>query len=479
MRRRLRGAGRAGRWLPVAVAALPLFFGGIAPVRADLLETPPRAQAQSHPRTLDLARAYRRMLLNAPELHAARAARAAGREAKDIARAGLLPRASVNYRRSRTRLAEEVTQSGSPGERVTVKDAFSGRRTDVSIEQPLFDYSAISAYRMGRTQSEHAEVQYRLETQQVALGMIDIYLNAVLARETLALARQQLRVYEDMLRGNERMMAQGEGTRIDVLETRTQAGATRSGLLAQENELADRLRELSAIVGEPVEAAQLLGIDLEEARIPLGEADLDGLLSDALRQNPELQATRLAVKYNDLAVEREKGQFLAKVSVYAAHERVASDTINNKGRDYKANTVGLSASLPLFSGGGSYYTVRQSRERLEQARHELDHAVETARTMLEKYFRVCASSEERVRTLRQNVADSVGLVEAMRWSVAGGERTNTDALHAERQAYQARLELLRTCVEWFQAYAKMRFYAGRFSEEDVLALNRQLAVEMR
>ncbi|WP_288639752.1 TolC family protein, partial [uncultured Comamonas sp.] len=103
----------------------------------------------------------------------------------------------------------------------------------------------------------------------------------------------------------------------------------------------------------------------------------------------------------------------------------------------------------------------------------------TTITTLEQYYRVFSTSAERIRTLRQNVSDATALVDAMRKSVAGGERTNTDALHAERQSYQARQALLRTYVEWFQAYAKLQFYAGRFSEEDVLVLNRHLLTEVR
>jgi len=82
-----------------------------------------------------------------------------------------------------------------------------------------------------------------------------------------------------------------------------------------------------------------------------------------------------------------------------------------------------------------------------------------------------------VQTLRQNVSDAAALVDAMRRSVAGGERTNTDALHAERGAYQARQALLQTYVEWLQSWARLQFYAGRFSEDDVLLLNRKLAGE--
>lgn len=433
----------------------------------------PAAASPARAASLDLVQAYERMLLNDPQVHAARAARDAG----NIARAALLPQASINYLRNRTRQTEyyDTTSAG----RQTVDDRYYGRRAGLTIEQTLFDYSAISTYRMGKTQAEYAEVQYRLQFQQEAVALIDAYLNAVLARDSLALARHQLRIYQDMLRDNERMMAEGEGTRIDILETRTQVGATESELVTYENDLANRLRELSALLGSPVQAHELMAIDLEALLPPLADDDLATLLADARQQNPEVQAARLAVRYNDLTVEREKGQFMPRVSLYASHERVVSDTVNNQGRDYKTNTIGLQVSIPLFSGGSSYYSTRQATNRLVQSRYELERTANTTTTTLEQYYRVFHTSPGRVRTLRRNVADATALVQAMRKSVAGGERTNTDALQAERQSYQAQQSLLRTYVEWFQAYAKLQFYAGRFSEDDVLVLNRHLLAQVR
>ncbi|WP_437610128.1 TolC family outer membrane protein [Erwinia sp. V71] len=474
---------RLGAAKPICRSVLVLLTSlAITPLAlADFL-TPSSLSAQQESRTallpgdaptMNLVQAYERMLLNDPQVQAARAARDAGRDAGNIARAALLPQASINYLRNRTRLAEKVAISGSD-QSLTVKDKFYGQRRGVTIEQTLFDYSAISTYRMGETQAEYADLQYRLQFQQEAVALIDAYLNALLARDSLQLARYQLRVYQDMLRGNERMMAQGEGTRIDILETRTQIGATEAELVNYENELADRLRELAMLLGEPLHQQQLMAINLKTGLLPLHNADLKTLLADAQQQNPEVQAARLGVRYNDLTIEREKGQFMPRVSAYASYEHIESDNINNKGRNYDSNTIGLQVTVPLFNGGSSYYATRQAVNRREQARFELDHATSNTATMLEKYWRVCTTSGRRIQTLRQNAADSSELVQAMRRSVSGGERTNTDALNAERQAYQARLELLRSYVEWFQGYAKLQFYAGRFSEDDVLVLNRQL-----
>lgn len=456
----------------------------VSPLHQLQMASPPQGVGQastalaSQSPSLDLVQAYERMLLNDPQVRAASAALAAGRDAGNIARAALLPQASINYLRNRTNQTEYYDSTTAAG-RQSIEDSFYGRRAGLTIEQTLFDYSAISTYRMGKTQAEYAEVQYRLQLQQQAVALIDAYLNALLARDSLELARHQLRAYQDMLRGNERMMAQGEGTRIDILETRSQVSATQSELVGYENDLADRLRELSALLGQPVHAGELLAIDQQAMLAPLPDGELERLLADSREQNPEVQAARLAVRYNDLTVEREKGQFMPRVSLYAAHERIVSDTVNNRGRDYKTNTIGLQVTIPLFSGGSSYYSTRQAYNRLEQVRYELEHTASTTITTLEQYYRVFSTSAERIRTLRQNVSDATALVDAMRKSVAGGERTNTDALQAERQSYQARQALLRTYVEWFQAYAKLQFYAGRFSEEDVLVLNRHLLTEVR
>ena len=456
----------------------------VSPLHQLQMASPPQGVGQastalaSQSPSLDLVQAYERMLLNDPQVLSARAARDAGRDSGNIARAALLPQASINYLRNRTNQTEYYDSTTAAG-RQSIEDSFYGRRAGLTIEQTLFDYSAISTYRMGKTQAEYAEVQYRLQLQQQAVALIDAYLNALLARDSLDLARHQLRAYQDMLRGNERMMAQGEGTRIDILETRSQVSATQSELVGYENDLADRLRELSALLGQPVHAGELLAIDQQAMLAPLPDGELERLLADSREQNPEVQAARLAVRYNDLTVEREKGQFMPRVSLYAAHERIVSDTANNRGRDYKTNTIGLQVTIPLFSGGSSYYSTRQAYNRLEQVRYELEHTASTTITTLEQYYRVFSTSAERIRTLRQNVSDATALVDAMRKSVAGGERTNTDALHAERQSYQARQALLRTYVEWFQAYAKLQFYAGRFSEEDVLVLNRHLLTEVR
>lgn len=464
----------AGGWSSVAQAEFvprnPPDFA--PPLPEQIMAQVPVDEVLNGEVSVDLVRAYESMLLNNPKIHAAKAARDAGLNEKNIARAALLPKVSINYIRNRTERSERVEQSSPLGLDNTIQDQFFGERTNLSVEQVLFDYSAISTYRMGKLRAEYAEVEYRLQLQQQAISLIDAYLNAVLARDLLRLTHHQLRTYQNTLNDNEIALAQGEGTRIDILETSAQLGTIRAQLVDYENGLADAIKELSMLLGEEIKASQLMSIDLYSEQLPLQDIDKKLLLIDASKQNPEIQAARLAVYYNELSIQRVKGQFMPRISLFATHDLADSDNANNSGRNYSGRTIGLQVSIPIFSGGSSYYSKQQAQNQLERAHYDLDDKSNGIEFLVEKYYRTCITSMERIHMLRQSATDGSELVAALRKSVIGGERTNSDLLNAENQTYQARRNLLRAIVELFQAYPKVQFYAGRFSEDDVLALNK-------
>ncbi|WP_458129924.1 TolC family outer membrane protein [Pseudomonas sp. Z2-11] len=414
------------------------------------------------------------MLLNNPKTYAAKASRDAGLNEKNIARAALLPKVSINYIRNRTERSERVEQSNPLNRDHTVQDRFFGKRAGLNIEQVLFDYSAISTYRMGKVRAEYAEIEYRLQLQQQAISLIDAYLNVILARDLLKMTRHQQLTYQDILHDNKTVLARGEGTRIDILETRAQLGTIRAQLVDYDNQLADALKELSTLLGERVQASQLMSIDLYAEQLFLQGVDIKTLQSDAFEQNPDVQAARLTIHHNELSIQQARAGFMPRVLLFATHDRIDSDSTINSGRNYNSNTIGLQVSVPIFSGGSSHYATRRAHNQLERARYDLDDKSNNIEFLLEKHYRTCITSMERIHLLRQSATDGFDLVAALRKSVIGGERTNSDVLDAENQTYQARRDLLRAVVQLFQAYPKVQFYAGRFSEDDVLVLNNKM-----
>lgn len=299
--------------------------------------------------TLGLTQAYERMLLNDQRVREASAERAAARDAGNIVHAALQPQASINYLRNCTSQIEYY-DSTTAGQQ-SVDHRYFGRRARLTIEQTLFDYSAISAYRMGKTQAEYAEVRCRLQLQQQAVALIDAYLNALLARDSLDLARHQLRACQNMLRGNERMMAQGEGARIDISGNPQLGERHAVGAGELRERLGGSVARIDRAAGAPGSRRRAAGhrsaghawpaarrrAGAAAGRFPRAESGGSGRAPGSALQRPHGGA--------------REGPVRPRVLLYAAQESIVSDTVNNRGRDYKTNTIGQQVTIPLFCGG--------------------------------------------------------------------------------------------------------------------------------
>ena len=52
-------------------------------------------------------------------------------------------------------------------------------------------------------------------------------------------------------------------------------------------------------------------------------------------------------------------------------------------------------------------------------------------------------------------------------SILGGERTNLDALNAEKQLFTTRRDLAQARYDYLMAWTKLHYYAGTLNEQDL------------
>src|SRR3546814_11858089 len=89
--------------------------------------------------------------------------------------------------------------------------------------------------------------------------------------------------------------------------------------------------------------------------------------------------------------------------------------------------------VPRDSGGGVAAATTQSSNELEESRYKLDAATFELTDELEKQFNLVEMSPRRIDAYARAASAAAERVQATRRSIVGGERTNLDALDAERQ----------------------------------------------
>lgn len=421
---------------------------------------------------LDLSDAFALALRNDPTFHAAIAERDAGLENRAIGRAALLP--NLSYRYNSARNDSEVTQSTTAGKLTSERDYRSYSST-LTLQQPLFDYAAWSQYRQGVAKALLADAQFRGRGQELVVRLFQAYSEALFASEQIALAQAQRRAYAEQLQLNERLFKGGEGTRTDVLETRARYSLAQ----AQEIEAADNqdaaLRELQAIIGEPVAVDDLAPLATGFRVEPLVPAKFEHWRDLAVANNAELIAQRHAVEAADQGIERNRAGHLPSLSAYASTGRSSSSSESTYNQRYDTDSVGLQLNMPLFAGGGVSAATRQARAERDRVQYQLDGATADTLNQLRKQFNLCASSVAKVRAYELAVESADRLIEATRKSVAGGERVNLDVLDAEQQLYAARRDLAQARHEYLRAWLQVHYLAGTLEAGDLQRLDRYFA----
>ena len=266
---------------------------------------------------------------------------------------------------------------------------------------------------------------------------------------------------------NRRLLAGGEGSRTDLLETQ----ARHDLALAQEIEAADALdaalRELEVIIGEPMLLSDIAPLGSGFHVQPLQPQHFAAWRDFALAQNAELAGQRHALDAAGHQVEQARAGHFPSLSLIASSRVSSSDSENTYNQHYDTNSIGIQLSVPLFAGGGTSASRRQAASQYSQAAFELD--AQTAMTLneLRRQYNLCISAQARVKAYELAVTSASALIEATKDSIAGGERVNLDVLDAEQQFHSARHDQAEARYGYLRAWLQLRYLAGKLGESDL------------
>ncbi|WP_248094774.1 TolC family outer membrane protein [Pseudomonas fragi] len=409
---------------------------------------------------LGLLDAYDLAVRNDPTFQAAIEERAAGEENRALGRSALLPTLSWNYNNSRNE--SEVTQASTRTDR-----DYRSYAATLTLQQPLLDYEAYARFRQGAAQALFSDERFRSKSQYLAVRVLSAYSQALLAQERIELSRAQKRAFAERLQLNQRLLKGGEGTRTDVLETQARLSmAVAEEIEAQDNQDA-ALRELEAMLGEPLQVEQLAPLEAHFAIQPLEPRRFESWRELALANNPELASQHHALTSAEYEVERKRAGHLPKLSLYASSRQTSSDSESTYNQKYDTNSVGIQLTVPLFAGGAVSASTRQAARQLSQAQYELDAQTASTLVDLRKQFNLNSSAAAKVRAYEMAVESAGALVQATQKSVSGGERVNLDVLDAEQQLFSAKRDLAEARYAYLLARVQLRYYAGVLNEGDL------------
>lgn len=399
-----------------------------------------------------LAETYQLALANDPQLKAAEASFLAGQEIKTQSRAALLPSISLS---ANTTAIETDTRD------------YNNHGYTVSLSQPVFNASAWFTFKQGQVLSEQAALQFDLQQQNLILRSIEAYLGVLRADSALQTAEAQERAIKRRLDQVNAQFEVGLIANTDVQEAQASYDNAQVARIAAEGDLDNSYEALERLTGKA--AGRVAKLSQDYPVEPPQPINPQPWLDKAWQGNISLKIAELGSEAARRAAQSGSAGHYPTLSLTASYDYDKGTTVSDQGSDNSA--VGLTLSMPIFSGGSVSSKSRELEHRLIESQQNREDTLRGITQSTRSLLRDLRTGALSVKALKQSIKSSQTALEATEEGYKVGTRNVVDVLQAEQQLYAAQLEYANARYNFVQNLAAFKQQLGTLSPEDINELD--------
>ena len=410
---------------------------------------------------LTLAQVVDRALCNNPQTRASWSSARAQAAQVGVARGAFLPSLSGTLSASNNR------SEGSTG---TVSNFVQGS-AGLSASYVLFDFGARDAALQAALESLTAS-NYTLDAtlQRVFLSAVQAYFNLFAARAAIDAALIAERSAEEALKAATARNNAGTATPADRLQAQTAySQAMLNRIQAQGNARSAEGALANAIGLDASIPVQLVPPD---TRVPdqSFESNLEAMIATARKLRPDLAAAEAQVRAAQANVDAARASGKPTVSL-SANINTGDNTLST-GNPTNSQAVGITLSIPLFSGYAPTYRTEAARAQAENQQAQRDTlALQVALDVWQAHAAL-VTNVQAVRTSADLVASATESERLAAGRYRAGVGSILDVLTAQSALASARQQNIQAVYNFHIAKASLARSMGQL---DAAALDRYRA----
>ena len=330
------------------------------------------------------------------------------------------------------------------------------RSASLTLSWLLYDFGARSATLENARQLLNAAAStLDASVQTVFLAALQSYYNAQAARAAVSAAQESEKAARESLTAAEVRYKVGTGTPADRLQAQTAWSQATLNRIRADGTLKNAYGTLANVMG--LDASQPLTLaEISEATPDASfERDIEALIAEARDRRPDLKAVEAQVKAAKSSIEYTRASGLPSVSLSAGPSWVDSGNIASH-----SSSIGLTLSVPIFSGFDSSYKLRAAQARVDAASAQRDSArLQVALDVWTAYQNLTTATQ----TLR-TTADLLASAEQSERVALGRYKTGVgtilDLLNAQSALAAARVQRIQAQLDWNVSRASLAKAVG-------------------
>ena len=349
----------------------------------------------------------------------------------------------------------------------------TSRDMSLTLNQSIYKHEVWAGFEQVKHSLKTSDFQLKTAEQDLVLRVAESYFNALLAQKTLQLFQAKERADLSQLERAEASAEVGLASRVDVLQAKSSYDLSRSERINAENALDIRFEELMKLTGKPITQLKSFSMQVKLPEMPL---DLYVLEQKAESQSLTVKQTTSQLETAELEVDLQKGGYWPAIN-FQAKISDTTYTDNVEGlffRDSQQTSVGVTVSLPLYSGGSTSSKVSAARYQLNATKEQLRNSREEARLQARIQARNLESGHSLVVALQEAVKSNDAFLEAAEEGYHVGLMSLLDVLSARANQTVARKNLIEAMHNQVLNQLRLEAILGDLTMDDLVAFDQLL-----
>lgn len=379
-----------------------------------------------------------------PTYRAARLEATSSGHGTDIARAGLLPSATLSL--SDAQVSGSRTAVNIFGQTVTSPLDYRTPQQVLSVRAPLLNRDAQQKLEQARAQQRVAEAVLALRGQELVERLAQAMLQRLFADNQLDAVQVQLQTAATRRQMAQRRLDLGEGTRPELLAAEADLAAAQVQRIEAINQRRAADLALQQLTGrDPVQGPALPGV-LREALFD-EPMEIVRWAARAGADNLAIQIRHRQVEVARLAIARAEAGHHPRLDLVASVSSSKNESVSTLNQSVRQRSLGLQLNIPLYNGGGVVAATSQGLADLEKSQADLEAEQLSVAAEVQRLVLVLEGAPARLDALQMAVDASRLALEGVRRGATGGIRAPADLDLAQQKVAEALRDQARALYE--------------------------------
>lgn len=334
----------------------------------------------------------------------------------------------------------------------------------------LFDGLAnVNRIKMQKMNQLMGKQQLQNTNDVIAYETMEAFFNVLYYKESVKLAQQQLDESTANLKQTQRMEELGVKGFPDVAEMQAKEAADNYNLTRQKNLSTIGIIKLKEKMNFPIDEDLLIEDYTADNIISKSEETALDIYNHSLTFLPKALAAQSILTAQELSYKASKGSYFPTLSVDAGFSTNFSrfmdgseySSFKDQIRDKRGHYIGISLSIPIFSGFSRSAQVKRSKQQVIIARNEKD---ETLRTIYSEIEQAVADMNGQVDEYYQakKQTDAMGVAQQANLKKYNEGLISPLELHtSSNRVFQAKTEELNAKLKYYLKRKLVNYYKGQ------------------